>query len=75
MRQGVYLCYGRVSGSTPPSDWEGLAPLPFEPGIRLAPSEELLASYAQVEYGDELVTWVETLQGEEPHSRFSLEKG
>ena len=24
-----------VSGSTPPVDWEGDAPLPFEPGIRL----------------------------------------
>ena len=32
----MYLCYGRVSSYTPPSNWEGKAgPLPFLPGGRV----------------------------------------
>lgn len=33
---GMLLCYGRVSGHTPPSDYEGSlrGPIPFQRGIR-----------------------------------------
>jgi hypothetical protein len=34
-RDGVYMCYGRCSSFSPPSDWEGdAAPLPFARGTR-----------------------------------------
>ena len=35
------MFFSEVSGTTPPSDWEGSAPLPFEPGIRIVGSPAL----------------------------------
>ncbi|CAJ1393182.1 unnamed protein product [Effrenium voratum] len=61
-RAGIFLCYGRVTSTTPPSDWEGDAPLPFAPGARVVAFEQ-----------GRLATWVETLAGEEPKTRFLLD--
>lgn len=66
LRKGVYLCYGRVSSFTPPSDWEGDAgPLPFLPGGRVV---EFIQGAK-----DQLNTWVETEQGMDVGSRVVME--
>lgn len=36
LKEGLYMAYGRVGGTTPPVDWEGDAgPQPFEAGARV----------------------------------------
>ena len=56
-KEGIYLCYGRVSSYTPPSNWEGVGgKLPFEPGgrvVELDAASGRLSSWLQVEVGEE----------------------
>ena len=64
-RDGVYLCYGRISSTTPPSNWEGDGgPLPFELGARII---QICPPTNKVE------TWIEVRSGEEPGSRICLD--
>lgn len=65
LRDGIFLAYGRVGGSTPPCDWEGDGgPLPFQTGSRV------------VEWNSEatpkLCTWVEVEEGVESGSNLVL---
>jgi len=51
-RSGIYLCYGRVSGHTPPIDWEGAGgDLAFRRGAR----------FVNVNFEGKATTWVETM--------------
>ena len=63
-KRGLYLCYGRVSSFTPPSNWEGAGGrLPFESGGRVV----------EFSVGSGLVsTWIQTQVGEEPGTRLVL---
>eukprot|EP00959_Pyramimonas_sp_CCMP1952_P140561 2941364-Pyramimonas_sp.AAC.1 len=65
-KDGVWLCYGRVSGYTPPSDYEGSlrGPIPFQRGIRVL-------QYTKLEGGgcSTLSTWIEGIDGEEAGTR------
>jgi len=64
-KKGIYLCYGRVSSFTPPSNWEGAGgKLPFAPGGRVV---ELDCDTGQV------VSWIHVESGEEPESRVILD--
>jgi hypothetical protein len=57
--------FSEVSGTTPPSDWEGSAPLPFEPGIRIVGSPALgmtflafRGSYVYIYIYNIYITWI-----------------
>lgn len=61
-RSGLYLAYGRCGSCTPPSNWEGQAQMPFEPGARVIEVD-----------GQRVETWVETALGEVSGSRLVLD--
>mmetsp|Transcript_42020 Transcript_42020/g.116007 ORF Transcript_42020/g.116007 Transcript_42020/m.116007 type:complete len:393 (+) Transcript_42020:86-1264(+) len=62
LRNGLYMAYGRVGGTTPPIDWEGDAGLlPFEVGARVVEWDPLAQSTSGTGAGlaGKLSTWVE----------------
>ena len=57
-KQGVYLCFGRISGVSPPTTWEhDGGPLPFSPGGRVM---EVLAGEG---YSSRIQTWIQVPGG------------
>ena len=66
-RDGIFLCYGRVGGFTPPCKWEDDGgPLPFGEGARVV-------RYAPAD--GSLLTWCEEEGGPDPESHFVLHAG
>ena len=67
LRCGVYLCFGRVSGLSPPPSWEhDGGELPFEPGARVlhVDLDQAAASGASdASVGTRMRTWVVTESG------------
>ena len=58
---GLYLCFGRVSGITPPTTWENDGgPLPFAPGGRV-----MAVRSHQPDARPQVETWIETRGGKE----------
>lgn len=63
-KDGIYMAFGRVGGTTPPIDWEGDAGmLPFEIGARLVQWEPS---------GRDLCTWIELLDRKEENSELLM---
>jgi len=55
-REGIFLCYGRVSSRTPPIDWEGDGgELPFQLGARVVEIETKKADGSQQKFS----TWIQ----------------
>jgi hypothetical protein len=62
-REGIYLCYGRVGGFTPPYNWEGAGgALGFDHGARIV----------EVSPGGKAATWICTFQ-EDREDEFALD--
>mmetsp|Transcript_5382 Transcript_5382/g.7593 ORF Transcript_5382/g.7593 Transcript_5382/m.7593 type:complete len:413 (-) Transcript_5382:92-1330(-) len=55
-REGIFLCYGRVSSRTPPIDWEGDGgELPFQLGARVVEIETKKGDGSQQKFS----TWIQ----------------
>lgn len=73
LRDGIFMVYGRVGGTTPPVDWEGVGgQLPFQTGARVV---EWSRRGECDGAGTLLRTWVECADGSEVGSECVLDAG
>ncbi len=67
LRQGIYLCYGRVGSRSPPIDWEGKGgALPFDLGARVIEADADTGKCR---------TWIQCASGVESDSMLQMQRG